>query len=278
MTTAEEFKYRQLPMTENDFRLIARVAYQLTGIVLADHKKNMVYSRIVRRVRKLGLPDFRSYCQILENPDDEEINEFVNAITTNLTSFFRESHHFESLRQKVIPQLLTNPTKKVRIWSAGCSTGEEAYSIAIVLHEFFKNRREWDVKVLATDLDSNVLETGRQGVYERARVESLSQAQIEASFIIDKHQETVTVKDNIKQYIRFNRLNLLNEWPMQGHFDVIFCRNVVIYFDKVTQNKLFRRYADILNPQGYLFIGHSEQLGEAAALFSYQGKTEYRKK
>lgn len=277
------FTKREFPMTDRDFAFIRQLAKKNTGIELSDHKREMIYSRIVRRIRSLKLDSFKAYCDYLENNTDAELTDFVNAITTNLTAFFRESHHFDFLAKTVFPEIMEKhrTDKRIRIWSAGCSTGEEPYSLAITLHQALGGARGWNAKILATDLDSNVVAHGKAGVYGRDRFSGLDSKIVNKFFAPCQHEDRLEqafmAGDQIKQYITFNRLNLLGEWPMKGKFDVIFCRNVVIYFSKDTQRVLFDRYANALNPNGYLFIGHSESLHGVSTRFESLGKTIYRK-
>lgn len=272
----DEFADREFPMTNANFRQIKEIAYSLTGISLSDHKKNMIYGRLARRLRKLELTDFASYIELLDREDGER-TEFINAITTNLTSFFREDHHFVHLRSEVVPRLLrTNLSeKRIRIWSAGCSTGEEPYSIAMVLASF-ASLSTWDVKVLATDLDSNVVHKASQGIYSAERAENIPE-DYRKFLKYDPRGDRIKVKDKVRQLITFKQLNLLHAWPMKGPFDVIFCRNVVIYFDVMTQRKLFDRYANILREEGDLYIGHSESLHNICNRFKSCGRTIYKR-
>jgi len=269
---------REFPMSQKNFDQVKEVAYALTGIKLTDHKKNMIYSRLARRIRQRGLNSFDDYCHLLNQQGNDEATEFVNAITTNLTSFFRENHHFEYLKNSVFPELIkkNSASRRVRVWSAGCSTGEEPYSIAICLSEQMPIG-SWDIKVLATDLDTNVVAHAKRGVYQDDRIESIDQGRSRKWFLRDANGSEVRVKRSLQELITFKPLNLLERWPMKGPFDVIFCRNVVIYFDKETQKKLFNRYADMLAPGGYLFIGHSENLHKVCNRFESLGKTIYRK-
>ena len=273
-----DYQGKEFPMTHKDFQRIASLAGRYTGIVLGDHKQDMVYGRIARRVRKLNLTDFSSYLDYLEANLDEELSNFINVITTNLTSFFRENHHFEYLQKTVLTELKrkNSATKRLRIWSAGCSKGMEPYSISMTL---LKSGipSDWDVKLLATDLDSEVLEPAREAVYSATEVEGLEERTIKNYFQRGSDGKDVKVKDKVKQFIHFKRLNLLETWPMTGPFDFIFCRNVVIYFDKPTQKVLFDRYAELLNVGGYLFIGHSENLHGISDRFENMGNTIYRK-
>lgn len=272
-----EFSDREFPMTETDFKRIKELTFSLTGITLSDHKRNMVYGRLARRLRRLGIGTFSAYCDLVKCGESEEVTEFINAITTNLTSFFRENHHFEYLKSQVIPGLIVQNAKsrRIRIWSAGCSTGEEPYSIAMVLSSFTQ-LKNWDVKVLATDLDSNVVQKAQNGIYSAERAEGIPD-QYRKFLIVDKAKENVKVKDNAAKLITFKQLNLLHEWPMRGPFDVIFCRNVVIYFNADTQRVLFDRYANLIKEQGHLFIGHSESLHNITTRFKSQGRTIYKR-
>lgn len=263
-------------MADEDFKRLAAMAYDISGIVLGDHKKELVYSRISRRIRKLGLADFSQYCHHLEHHKETEVNEFVNSITTNLTSFFRESHHFEYLAKEIIPLWKKqNKSTPIRIWSSACSTGPEPYSVAITLH---KNMRvdDFNIKILATDLDSHVLKKGREGVYPLSDIEQLPRDYL-TCFQRNESAGMGMVKPEIKKLVQFNRLNLLGEWPIKAQFDVIFCRNVVIYFNKETQKELFNRLADQLVDGGHLFIGHSETLHGMTTRFISKGRTIYQK-
>ena len=265
-------------MTQANFDVIRKIAYEVTGINLSDHKKNMIYGRLARRIRQRGLSSFDDYCRLIELPDNDEMTDFINAITTNLTSFFRENHHFEFLRETAFPELVRKnaASKRVRIWSAGCSTGEEPYSISICAKEKLPTS-QWDIKILATDLDTNVVAHGKRGVYAIDRVESLEADLRKRWFLVSESGREVRVKSALQELITFKPLNLLGKWPMGGKFDIIFCRNVVIYFDKPTQGVLFNRYADILAPGGYLIIGHSESLNTVTDRFKPLGKTIYQK-
>ncbi|HEY6529704.1 MAG TPA: protein-glutamate O-methyltransferase CheR [Cellvibrionaceae bacterium] len=268
---------REFPMSQANFSQIKTIAYEWTGIKLSDLKENMIYGRLARRVRALDLHDFNQYCELLNSEDADEKREFINAITTNLTSFFREPHHFDFIKTQLVPTLLmrNHTSKKIRIWSAGCSTGEEPYSIAMVAASIAE-LKYWDVKILATDLDSNVLERASGGVYSQDRFASFPSVYkqyVKKSATGDR----VKVIDEVRQMITFNQLNLLDSWPMKQPFDIIFCRNVVIYFDLATQKLLFNRYADKLADSGHLFIGHSENLHKISDRFLSLGRTIYEK-
>ena len=279
----DSFSAREFPMMDADFNFIAHMANEKTGIQLGKHKRDMIYSRIVRRIRSLKLQTFSEYCDYLKSHQNEEMTNFINAITTNLTSFFREEHHFDFLKDTVIPEIKSknSVSKKLRVWSAGCSTGEEPYSLAMTFHSGFSDARGWDVKILATDLDTSVVTHGKAGIYVRDRVDGLPASILKKNFSevvpASGRGRAYEMSPHLKQYITFNRLNLLGDWPMKGKFDVIFCRNVVIYFNKDTQRILFDRYAEMLKPNGYLFIGHSETLHGVTKRFKSLGRTIYRK-
>ena len=273
----EDFTQREFPMTNGNFDEIKSIAYRLTGIKLTNHKKNMIYGRLARRMRKLNLKRFDEYCKIIQHDTSPEIVEFVNSITTNLTSFFREGHHFDFLENELFPRLIKEnaSSRRIRIWSAGCSTGEEPYSIAMVINSV-SAIKNWDVKILATDLDSDVVMRASEGVYNLDRIESIPQ-KYKNNFQYEKESEFVKIKPEIRQLITFKQLNLLHRWPMKGPFDFIFCRNVVIYFDKETQKVLFERYAELLKDDGHLFIGHSESLHNVTDKFKGVGRTIYER-
>ena len=279
MSTAaiDEFADREFPMTDRDFKKIQDIAYRQTGIKLSDHKKNMIYGRLARRLRLLNFTRFAEYCDLIAQDNSPEKMEFINAITTNLTAFFREGHHFESLKSDIIPTLMSRnqSSKRIRIWSAGCSSGEEPYTIAMVL-KGISALTTWDIKILATDLDTNVIRRAREGIYTLDRVDNVPQ-EYRRFLQYDKQNARVKLKDNVCEVITFKQLNLLEEWPMRRMFDVIFCRNVVIYFDLDTQKKLFARYANILSKDGYLIIGHSENLHNVTKQFKPLGKTIYQR-
>jgi chemotaxis protein methyltransferase CheR len=253
--------------------------HELTGISLADSKRELVYSRLARRLRKLQLTSFSEYCALVEQGGAEEMQELTNAMTTNLTSWFRERYHFEQLASEALPYIAKQRagTHRVRLWSAGCSTGEEPYSMAMVLREVQRGFSDWDVRVLATDIDSNVVQTAAAGVYPADRLKGLEARQLARWFKPDGRAQHYTVEDELKSLITFKQLNLLDAWPVKGPFDVIFCRNVTIYFDKDTQRELFERMADLQEPGGWLFIGHSENLFNLTRRYKLVGRTVYRR-
>ena len=272
---------QEFNLTDKDFNFIKNLVANNTGIVLSDAKRSMVYSRLSRRLRSLSINDFSSYCDLLKNNDEPELVNFVNAITTNLTSFFREQHHFDYLAKTLIPRWLKtrNDSRRIRIWSAGCSTGEEPYSIAITLKDHFPDIDNWDVKILATDLDTNVVAKASSGIYGVDRVEGLPKPMLRKWFRRGRNEQSdmVKVSSELQKLITFKQLNLLEEWPFKGGFDLIFCRNVVIYFNKDTQRVLADRYADNLKSDGVLFLGHSETLFKVSDRFTLLGNTIYDK-
>lgn len=271
-STAREFEF-----SDCHFERFRTEVARHSGIHLSDAKRELVYSRLVRRLRALDLRGFDEYASVIER-DSDELTHFVNALTTNLTSFFRESHHFDTLRETLLPHLLEarRAERRIRIWSAGCSTGEEPYSLAMTLLESMPRIHEWDVKILAVDIDSNVVETAATGVYDAARVADLPPARRERWFE-GLGDGRVRVKPDVRALVHFNQLNLMREWPFKGPFDAIFCRNVVIYFERETQKRLFDRILDKLADDGLLFIGHSESLFNVTDRAELIGRTVYRK-
>ncbi len=267
-------------LSEKDFKFICEFVYENTGIVLSEGKREMVYRRLSQIVRERDFDSFSQYCQLLRTNPKSEMTYFVNAITTNLTSFFRETHHFEFLTKTELPQLIKAKTnKRIRIWSSASSTGEEPYSIAMTVMDFMADKlSSWDVKILATDIDSNVLAKASEGIYlDKDNIMPMNTKKRFFNTGTAQNKEQIRAKQNIKDLITFKQLNLLHEWPMKGTFDVIFCRNVVIYFDKDTQNDLFNRFHQLLSPGGLLILGHSENLGKCQQYFETAGRTVFRK-
>ena len=272
---------REFPFTKKDFDFLRRIANERTGIVVNDDKFDMFYARLSRRVRRLGLKGFSQYCELLKrDKDGDEVLELVNAITTNLTAFFRENHHFEYLRDTILPQLQTENRneRRIRIWSAGCSTGEEPYSLAITLKENLP-ATGWDPRILATDIDSNVLSRASKGVYPLERINGIPKPRLRRWFMKGQGKQagTACLKPEVRSLIDFGQLNLIENWSIDGPMDIIFCRNVVIYFDRESKTKLIDRYADNLKDGGYLFVGHSESLFKISDRFELIGNTIYRK-
>ena len=281
INNAGQEREKEFHFSDKEFKFISKLVGERTGIVLSDAKRQMVYGRLSRRLRQLKLTKFSEYCDMLTDGHEGELIEFTNAITTNLTAFFRENHHFEYLTETVIPQIRRNNahTKRVRVWSAGCSSGEEPYSIAMCLREAIPESAGWDVKILATDLDSNMVKRGSEGIYTAERVEGLTPSRMKKWVRqgTGENSDKVRMSSKLREMITFKELNLMGDWPIKGPFDFMFCRNVVIYFNKDTQRILFDRYADLLAPKAHLFIGHSESLNKVTDRFNLLGKTIYQK-
>jgi chemotaxis protein methyltransferase CheR len=267
-----------IPISPEAFRAISERVRALTGIVLKDHKRQMVYTRLARRLRALGMADFESYLDHLDTPAGAgEVGELINAITTNLTAFFRETHHFEHLAAEIVRPRMQAGAGRLRIWSAGCSTGEEPYSIQMTLQGEGALARSWDYRLLATDLDSAVLAQAEAGRYPAERLQGIAPARL-AQAAERQADGSFVMKRELRAAITFRRLNLLEPFPVRGPFDAIFCRNVLIYFDAETKADIVNRLADLLAPHGALYLGHSESLlGEHAKLVS-SGRTTYRKR
>jgi chemotaxis protein methyltransferase CheR len=273
---------REFPFSSRDFRYLASLVHTRSGIVLGPHKMDMVYARLVRRLRALGLASFRDYCALIQSREGaDEIGALINAITTNLTRFFRESHHFDHLRQVVLRdrrmRQATAAGRRLRIWSAGCSSGEEPYSIAMTLADGNPDLlTQWDTRILATDLDSSSLAKAQAGIYPASAVGELPKSARLRHFTVARG-EGWAVAPPLRQLITFKQLNLIGPWPMRGRFDAIFCRNVMIYFDAATKSELMRRFADLLAPDGWLYVGHSESLLDHQACFRLCGRTIYQR-
>ena len=275
MEREREFEFR-----EDDFRFISSLVHKQTGIVLAEHKKDMVYARIARRLRSLRLTTFRDYCSLLESDrGEEEIGNFVNAVTTNLTSFFREGHHFEHLSKQAFKSIVADPPagRRLRLWSAACSSGAEPYSMAMTGLESIPDIARWDIKILATDIDTGMLAKSAAGEYNESELEPIPAALRTRYINYDKKTGMGRMNDALKKLITFKPLNLIEPWPFKGPFDAVFCRNVVIYFDKNTQKELFDKIADRMKPQGWLYIGHSETLHSVSKRFKLCDKTTYQR-
>ncbi|MCS2610264.1 CheR family methyltransferase [Halomonas dongshanensis] len=264
---------RDLILTDADFTRIRELIYQRAGIVLAEHKREMVYSRLAKRLRHHGLTRFTDYLTRLERqPDAREWEAFTNALTTNLTAFFREAHHFPLL--SVHLQARTEP---VSIWCAAASTGEEPYSIAMTLLETL-GARAAQARIIASDIDTEALAKARAGIYPQEQVRKLDEARIKRFFQkgTGSHAGLARVRPEVAALVEFVPLNLLaSPWPMKGPFDAIFCRNIMIYFDKETQAKILKRFAPLLKPDGLLFAGHSENFSYISDAFKLRGQTVY---
>lgn len=265
---------REFAFTAADFERVRKLIYGRAGISLGPSKREMVYSRLGRRLRALGLSDFGDYLHVLENGDAAEWEAFTNSLTTNLTAFFREEHHFP-----LLADLLQRHRGRgqIALWCAAASTGEEPYSMAMTAAEVFGTLSP-PVRILATDIDTNVLAKAQQGVYAMERLEKMSQERIRRFFLCGKgvHAGKARVRDELRALISYRPLNLLDTgWPIRGPFHAIFCRNVMIYFDKPTQYGILQRFLPLLHPDGLLFAGHSESFHHAVDLFRPRGKTVY---
>ena len=264
-----EFEY-----TVDDFERIRGIIYRDAGIKLSDSKRTMAYSRLVRRVRTLGMRRFSDYLDLVEQESEGERSAFVNALTTNLTAFFREPHHFPILEAYLAPRVARRTPV---IWCAGCSTGEEAYSIAMTL---VAAGMSGGAHILASDVDTNVIETAERGVYPLERVEKLPAGYKERFFLegVGRNAGHVKVRPEIKSLVSFRRVNLLEaSWPVRAPLDAVFCRNVMIYFDKSTQYSILARFAELLEPGGLLFAGHSENFTQGGIPFRSCGRTVYER-
>jgi len=269
----------ELALSDAEFAAIQALIHQAAGITLSQSKRTLVISRLSRLVRQAGCASFAQYTQRLKAGEGTERQAFVNALTTNLTRFYREEHHFEHLRQHVGRLLATRPRVnpdgrgRLRIWSAGCSTGQEAYTVALDLCAAFPQLQHWDFRILATDIDTKVLETGELGRYGLNDIEGLEPARRK---LFEIEGGVVRVPGPVRTKVAFKPLNLNGAWPMRGPFDAIFCRNVAIYFDRPTQARLFGRLAEMLAPQGVLYIGHSEHIATPNTGLKLVGKTIYQ--
>jgi chemotaxis protein methyltransferase CheR len=272
----------EFEMTYRDFREIAAMLYADAGIYLHESKANLVYSRLVKRLRKLNLDSFRDYCDLVGAPAgaDERL-EMLSALTTNVTRFFREPHHFEHLKTHILPSLLDSARRggRARIWSAACSSGQEPYSIALTVLSLEPDAASFDIKILATDIDPRVVAEARRGAYVEAALADVPPALCKRYFACetDGGRQAWAVADELRRLVAFRTLNLNADWPMPGKFHAIFCRNVAIYFDEPTQQAVWSRFATKLEPNGWLYIGHSERVtGPAASRFVNEGVTAYR--
>jgi chemotaxis protein methyltransferase CheR len=270
---------REFEFSEADFQALSKIAYEHAGIMLPEAKKNLLYGRLSRRLRTLGLPSFEEYRQYLKENSAEELQLFINALSTNHTKFFREQHHFEHFVSDVVaPFLAKHPTGgRLRIWSAGCSSGEEPHTIALILAAEIKDLASRDVRILATDIDTDVLRKAAQGIFSTEAVSAvpakyrgpLSKVEGSDNFAIDR---------KVCSLISFGHLNFMDDrWPMRGPFDAVFCRNVMIYFDGATKTKLVDRFTDLLRVGSWLYIGHSESLLGSHPRLKLAGRTIYRR-
>lgn len=271
-------------LSDSQFNRISELVYKHCGINLCDGKKELVRSRLVKRLRLLEIDSFKEYIDYaLNDTTDGEFCTMIDSISTNLTSFFREKQHFDFLTASFLPSLMAKRSKagnqKIRAWSAGCSSGEEPYTIAITLLDAFAGKGNWDTKILATDISTKIVEKAKAGIYDKQRIESLTLNQKQKYMKTSRidGQLNYQVSPILKSIITFGYLNLMKEFPFKGPFDFIFCRNVMIYFDKPTQEKLIHKFWNVLNPGGILFTGHSESLTGVKHNYKYLLPTIYQK-
>ena len=273
-----------IELSNKDFRLISDLVYKHCGINLHKGKKELVRARLAKRLRSLKIEKFSEYIKYAVNdPTGKEFTTLIDSLSTNLTSFFREHQHFDYLKQTFYPVMLSRKRSRsnfrIRAWSAGCSSGEEPYTIAITLLDMLAGQGRWDVKVLATDISTKVLGMAKKGIYDKQRVAPVS-AQQKQKYLIKRSsgkENVYEVSNSLRDIIVFTQLNLMEQWPVKGPIDFIFCRNVMIYFDKPTQERLVNRYWDLLESGGLLFTGHSESLTGINHRFSYVQPTIYAK-
>lgn len=271
MDEAHEFP----ELTKACFEFFKKVAFGSAGIVISDQKKDMVYGRLLPRLRYLKLHDFDAYSHLIKiNPAEEK--KFINLMTNPTTGFFREHHHFKALARYLTHELSNK--SRIRIWSAGCATGEEAYSIAIVVDEVVKEMNRKDIKILATDIDSDCLEVAEQGIYEFRKIAGLNSKDLKRFYRgVGSQEGYAKVIDRVRSLVIFRSLNLIEKWPMKGPFDIIFCRNVTIYFDRIITQAVLRKMDKLLKPDGLLILGHSEHLYDLQPKYTLVGKSIYRK-
>jgi chemotaxis protein methyltransferase CheR len=271
---------REFDFSEADFQALSKIAYEHAGIMLPEAKKNLLYGRLSRRLRSLGLTSFEEYRQYLKENSGEELQLFINALSTNHTKFFREQHHFEHFVSDVVtPFLAANPTGgRLRIWSAGCSSGEEPHTIALILAAEIKDLASRDVRILATDIDTDVLRKAAQGIFSSEAVSAVPAKYRAPLSKAPDGGDNVAVDRKVCSLISFGHLNFMDDkWPMRGPFDSIFCRNVMIYFDGPTKTKLVDRFTDLLRVGSWLYIGHSESLLGSHPRLKLAGRTIYRR-
>lgn len=267
------------PLTRKDLAAIADMIYADAGIYLNESKASLVYSRLSKRLRKIGLKSFQDYCELVNSERGaDERREMLSQLTTNFTKFYREQHHFDHLADEVLPELIKRAKSggRIRIWSSACSLGHEPYSIAMTVLSKFPDAKQYDFRILASDIDPKVVKSASEGIYTADAIAPVPMDMKREYFqTLDRGQYQVAQK--VKDLISFRELNLIGSWPFKGKFDVIFCRNVVIYFDDETQSRIWQRYADVIMRDGILYIGHSERLsGPAKPKFENVGVTAFQ--
>jgi chemotaxis protein methyltransferase CheR len=276
------FQDREFAFTQGDFKRIAAIFEADAGIALTQVKAALVYSRLVKRLRQLGLENFKRYCALVESYDGViEREHMIAALTTNVTRFFREPHHFDHLKKRVLPEVLADVRRgaPLRIWSAGCSTGEEPYSIALTVLTVMPDAAKFDVKILATDINKDVLSTARNGVYGETAISHLTRQQRADWFEVARRAEgekSWRAGEALRALVSFRELNLVGDWPMKQAYQAIFCRNVAIYFEEEAQKEIWRRLSGLLAPSGCLYVGHSERISAPDSGLRLDGQTIYR--
>jgi chemotaxis protein methyltransferase CheR len=270
----------EFKMSGGDFRQISAIMHAETGVLLDDSKTNLVYSRLAKRLRLLGLKNFSEYCALIDSEDGEERDAMIAALTTNVTRFFRETHHFEHLKTSLLPMLIERAKQgeKIRLWSAACSSGQEPYSMALTVLSQLPEAAKYDIKILATDIDPNMIAFGEAAIYDASLMADIPTELSRRWFAPAKEQPGFfAAGEELRRMVSFRKLNLIGDWPMQGKFDAIFCRNVVIYFDDPTKAKIWDRMVRLMSPDAALYIGHSERVGgQAEQLLRSDGITTYR--
>jgi chemotaxis protein methyltransferase CheR len=267
-------------LTARDFSKISSIIHSESGIVLPESKSNLVYSRLAKRLRLLGLSNFSDYCSLVSDTSTSgktERQAMIAALTTNVTRFFREPHHFEHLKTKILPACLAKAKigQRVRIWSAACSSGQEPYSIALTILSLMPDAANYDIKILGTDIDPNIIQLGQAGVYDMDALAPVP-ADLRQRWFSPEATGGMRANEPLRNLVSFRRLNLIGHWPMQGTFQAIFCRNVVIYFDNDTQSQIWSRMTPLLAPHAAFYIGHSERItGPAEASLRSDGITTY---
>lgn len=268
-------------ITDSEFRWLRDLIHAQTGIALSEHKRALLRSRLGKRLRHYGFARFADYYHLLtdSDPDGAELVEMINAITTNKTDFFRESHHFHFLQTQLFPRVRQQRPVHMRLWSAGTATGEEAYTLAMTVRAAFPTQTYSDIRILATDIDTHVLDHAARGVYTVEQAAQIPSALLHRYFMRGQGANAgyVKAKPELQELIRFRHLNLMdNPWPVHGPFDAIFCRNVIIYFDRETQQQLIARFARLLRSEGYLILGHSESVHDADIGLQHVGQSVYQ--
>ena len=267
--------------TLKDLSIISKIIMEESGIVLSESKASLVYSRLAKRIRHLGLSSFSEYCSLIQGDfGKDEKQELIAALTTNVTRFFREQHHFEHMQKNILPNLIreAKARRRIRIWSAACSSGPEPYSIALTILQAMPNAGDYDIRILATDIDHNILKIASSGIYDASQLAPISEEMQRRWFRpLNDGLGKMQVKPELRNLITFKQLNLIGSWPMKGKFQAIFCRNVVIYFDSKTQESVWSRFLPLMEDGGALYIGHSERVsGPSEKYFLNDGTTIYR--